>query len=517
MTTTTRTRSRSRDTRQRGRQGGTRRSGTARRPEAAPRVAKPSRRYGLDTAIKELTPAERAEKGRKLRERVPRSSHAEFSPGAQRPDPVALLMAQSAGRMPDLVPIRYGRMLASPFSYFRGAALPMAHDLSGTPVTGLSVQACGDAHLGNFGLFGSAERRLVFDINDFDETLPGPWEWDVKRLAASLEIAARDSGIGKRGRIAMVRAAAARYRIAMRAFAGQSNLEVFYASADVDEVQRRLRGRLTAQQRAQLAKGVDRARTRDSMQALDKLTRIVDGKPRIVADPPLVVPLSSLLPTDVDASGIEKLLVAAVDSYKRTLSADRRYLLDQYRSELADVARKVVGVGSVGTRCWIMLMLGRDESDPLFLQIKEAGPSVLSAFAGQSRFGNQGQRVVEGQRLMQAASDAFLGWHRMNPAPDGVRRDFYIRQLRDWKLSLDTAAMAPRGLSDYGEVCGWTLARAHARSGDRIAIAAYLGTSDTFDRAIAEFAASYADQNERDFAALGEAAASGRVLAQRGV
>ena len=509
--TTTRTRSRSpelpsqRETRK------------AQAPAGAAHASARVDRYRLDTSIKRRTPAERAEAGRQLRTTVPRSSHAEFEPSADRPDPLDLLAEQSAGRLPDLVPIRYGRMLASPFSYFRGAALPMARDLSATPVTGLGVQACGDAHLGNFGLFGSAERRLVFDINDFDETLPGPWEWDVKRLAASLEIAARDSGIGKRGRIAMVRAAAARYRIAMRTFAGQSNLDVFYASADVDEVQRRLRGRLTAQQRAQLAKGVDRARTRDSMHALDKLTRIVDGKPRIVADPPLVVPLSSLLPTDVDASGIEKLLVAAVDSYKRTLSADRRYLLDQYRSELADVARKVVGVGSVGTRCWIMLMLGRDESDPLFLQIKEAGPSVLSAFAGQSRFGNQGQRVVEGQRLMQAASDAFLGWHRMNPAPDGVRRDFYIRQLRDWKLSLDTAAMAPRGLSDYGEVCGWTLARAHARSGDRIAIAAYLGTSDTFDRAIAEFAASYADQNERDFAALGEAAASGRVLAQRGV
>jgi uncharacterized protein (DUF2252 family) len=479
-------------------------------------AARQPRRYQLDTAIKRLTPAERADKGRQLRTLVPRSSHAEFDP-AGRPDPVDLLASQSVTRLPDLVPIRYGRMLASPFAYFRGAALPMANDLSETPATGIAVQACGDAHLANFGLFGSAERRLVFDINDFDETLPGPWEWDVKRLAASLEIAARDGGIGKRERTAIVRAAAARYRIAMHDFAGQSNLEVFYASADVDTIRRRLQGRLTARQQARLAKGVTKARTRDSLQALGKLTRIVDGRPQIVADPPLVIPISSLLPADVDASGIEKLLVGAVDSYKRTLSGDRKYLLDQYRYELADIARKVVGVGSVGTRCWIMLMLGRDESDPLFLQMKEAGPSVLSEFAGRSRFENQGQRVVDGQRLMQAASDAFLGWHRMNPAPDGVVRDFYIRQLRDWKLSIETQAMQPSGLSDYGEVCGWTLARAHARSGDRIAIAAYLGTSDTFDRAIAEFAASYADQNERDFAALGEAATSGRVLAQRGV
>src|SRR5579859_1368387 len=478
---------------------------------------KPEHRYQLDTAIKELTPAMRAERGRQIRSEVPRSSHANFDASTRTRAPIDLLIGQSESRVPDLVPIRYGRILASPFAYFRGAALPMAADLATTPVTGISVQACGDAHVGNFGMFGTAERRLVFDINDFDETLPGPWEWDVKRLAASLEIAARDNGFKPRQRTAMVRAAVRRYRLTMAMFAGQPNLAVFYATADVGEVQRRLRSRLTAGQRARLAKGVARARTRDSMQALGKLTRVVDGRPQIVADPPLVIPLSSLLPADVDASGIEKLLVGAVDGYKRTLLADRRYLLDQYSYEVADIARKVVGVGSVGTRCWIMLMLGRDESDPLFLQMKEAGPSVLSDFCGRSKFENQGQRVVEGQRLMQAASDAFLGWHRLNPAPDGVVRDFYIRQLRDWKLSLETQAMTPRGLSGYGEVCGWTLARAHARSGDRIAIAAYLGTSDTFDRAIAEFAASYADQNERDFAALGEAAASGRVLAQRGV
>ena len=475
------------------------------------------RRYHLDSSFKKLTPADRAERGRQIRADVPRSSHADFAPAPGRPDPVALLQSQSVTRLPDLVPIRYGRMLASPFSYFRGAALPMAQDLSGTPVTGLSVQACGDAHLGNFGLFGTAERRLVFDINDFDETQPGPWEWDVKRLAASLEISARENGIGKRGRTAIVRAAAARYRLAMREFAGQTNLQVFYARADLDDMRDRFAGRLSTVQRSRLEKGVEKARTRDSMQALDKLCRVVDGRPQIVADPPIVIPLSSLLPSDADRSGVEKVIMRSVDAYKQTLAEDRRYLLDEYRSDVADIARKVVGVGSVGTRCWIMLMLGRDSADPLFLQMKEAGPSVLSAYAGPSRYEKEGQRVVEGQRLMQAASDVFLGFHRMNPAPDGVVRDFYIRQLRDWKLSLDTQAMKPSGLSYYGEICGWTLARAHARSGDRIAIAGYLGTSDSFDRAIAEFAAVYADQNERDYAALNEAAISGRVLAQRGV
>jgi hypothetical protein len=474
-------------------------------------------RYQLDTSLRLLTPAQRAAKGRDARSEVPRSSHADFEPAADRPDPVDMLAAQSVGRVPDLIPIRYGRMLLSPFSYFRGAALPMAYDLASTPASGMAVQACGDAHLGNFGLFGSAERRLVFDINDFDETLPGPWEWDVKRLTASIEIAARENGIGKKQRNGIVQAAVRRYRQAMIEFAGMSNLEVFYARAEVEEFQRRFRDRLTARQRARLSKGIVKAQSRDSMQALDKMCRIVNGRPQIVADPPLIVPLSSLLPADMDSSGLESELLKLIDGYKRTLTADRRYLLDQYQTQIADIARKVVGVGSVGTRCWIMLMLGRDESDPLFLQMKEAGPSVLSQFAGQSKFTNQGQRVVEGQRLMQAASDVFLGWQRLSPAPDGATRDFYVRQLRDWKFSLETQTMPPNGLSDYGEVCGWTLARAHARSGDRIAIAAYLGRSDAFDKAIAEFAAHYADLNERDYAALDDAAKSGRVLAQRGV
>jgi uncharacterized protein (DUF2252 family) len=475
------------------------------------------RRYQLDEHVRRLSSAERAEKGRNLRAEVPRSSHAEFDPAAARRDPLGMLMKQSADRMPDLVPIRYGRMLASPFAYFRGAALPMACDLSATPVTGLAVQACGDAHIGNFGLFGSAERRLVFDINDFDETLPGPWEWDVKRLAASLEIAARDNGIAKRQRNAIVRAAVGRYRIAMGRFAGEPNLNVWYASADMAELTARLSERLSQRQRQNVAKGIAKAKTRDSLQAFTKLCAVVDGKPRIVADPPLVIPLSSLLPGDVDKTGIEAELVRMLDEYRRTLQHDRRYLLDQYQYEFADIARKVVGVGSVGTRCWIMLVFGRDEYDPLFLQFKEAGPSVLSAFVGPSKFDNQGERVVEGQRLMQAASDIFLGWLRQTFSLDGMNRDFYVRQLRDWKFALDPRAMQSGGLSDYGEVCGWTLARAHARSGDRIAIAAYLGSSDTFDRAVAAFAASYADQNESDYAALEDAARSGRILAQRGL
>ena len=485
-------------------------------PQARARPERPVHRYQLDIEIKDLTPAERAERGRQLRADVPRSRHAEIDLAAGR-DPVKALVGQSASREADLVPIRYGRMLASPFSYFRGAALPMAQDLAGTPVTGIAVQACGDAHVGNFGLFGSSERRLVFDINDFDETLPGPWEWDVKRLAASLEISARENGIKAKQRSAIVRAAVRRYRITMEMFAGQSNLAVWYASADIDELRQRFSQRLTARQRANVEKGISKARTKDSMQALDKLCRVVSGRPQIVADPPLVVPLSSLLPSDMDKSGVEAQLIGLAEGYRRTLTGDRKYLLGQYQFEQSDVARKVVGVGSVGTRCWIMLMLGKDSEDPLFLQVKEAGSSVLSGFAGASKYGNSGQRVVEGQRLMQATSDIFLGWLRANPAPDGVVRDFYVRQLRDWKFSFDTQAMVPGGLSDYGEVCGWTLARAHARSGDRIAIAAYLGRSDTFDKAVAEFASAYADQNELDFAALDEAAKSGRILAQRGI
>jgi uncharacterized protein (DUF2252 family) len=426
-----------------------------------------------------------------------------------------LLAEQEAARVPELVPIRHGRMMVSPFTYFRGAALPMARDLATTPVSGLSVQACGDAHLSNFGIFGSAERRLVFDVNDFDETLPGPWEWDVKRLAASMEVAARDNGFAGKDRREIVMATVAGYRRAMRAFAGMSNLDVWYANADMDRLRSQLQSRLKARQRKTVDKGLAKARTRDSMQEVAKLTRIEDGRPRIVADPPVLTPIADLLPESGQAAGLAAELAALLAKYRRTLDSDRRSLLDQY--ELIDVARKVVGVGSVGTRCWIVLMLGRDQSDPLFLQVKEAEKSVLATFAGASRYTNQGQRVVAGQRLMQAASDIFLGWQRTEAGLDGRPRDFYVRQLRDWKFSIDIGTMVPSGMLMYGELCGWTLARAHARSGDRIAIAAYLGGSDVFDQAITEFARSYADQNERDYRSLLDAVSSGRLAAERDV
>jgi uncharacterized protein (DUF2252 family) len=470
-----------------------------------------SRRFALDSAAGRLTPAERAERGKAARSAVPRDSHAGYDPAADRPDPVGLLERQAATRVPDLVPVRYGRMLASPFSYFRGAALSMAADLAATPVSGLAVQACGDAHLSNFGVYASPERALVFDLNDFDETLPGPWEWDVKRLAASLEVAGRGNGYRSGPRRKVVTATVGRYREAMRAFAGQGNLAVWYARADIDTLREQFRSQLAAREQRQADSAVAKARTRDSLQALAQLTRQVDGRPRIVADPPLVVPLSDLVADSADQATLETELRTLIGDYRRTLETDRRYLLEQL--EFADMARKVVGVGSVGTRCWIVLMLGRDASDPLFLQVKEAERSVLEDFAGASEYANHGERVVAGQRLMQAASDIFLGWQRTGVDPDGRPHDFYVRQLRDEKFSADIEAMTAAGMRAYGELCGWTLARAHARSGDRIAIAAYLGRSAVFDQAIAEFAAAYADQNERDHQALAAAVASGRVTA----
>ena len=417
--------------------------------------------------------------------------------------------------MPELVPVRWGRMSVSPFTYFRGAALPMASDLATTPVSGLAVQACGDAHLSNFGIFGSAERRLVFDVNDFDETLPGPWEWDVKRLAASLEVAARGNGFSGRQRREIILAAVGSYRQSMRGFAGMANLDVWYAHADMDQLRAQFQSQLKARQRKVVDEGLARARTRDSMQAVGKLTRIVDGRPRIISDPPLLVPIDELMPEQTDRATIAGQLSQLIAGYRRTLETDRRYLLEQF--EFCDMARKVVGVGSVGTRCWIVLMLGRDDADPLLLQVKEAEPSVLSRYVGASKYANQGQRVVAGQRLMQAASDIFLGWQRNEAGLDGQPRDFYVRQLRDWKFSIDIETMVPSGLRMYGALCGWTLARAHARSGDRIAIAAYLGGSDVFDRALTQFAAAYADQNERDHQSLLDAIAAGRITAERDV
>jgi uncharacterized protein (DUF2252 family) len=479
----------------------------------AVRPGRPTQRYQLDTELGHLTPAERAVRGKAARAEVPLESHAAFDPPPDRPDPVALLEEQAKTRVPELVPVRYGRMMVSPFTYYRGAALPMASDLSTTPVSGLAVQACGDAHLSNFGIFGSAERRLVFDVNDFDETLPGPWEWDVKRLAASMEVAARDNGFPGKKRRQIVADTAKSYRESMRLFAGMSDLDVWYARADVDELRAQFEDQLKARQRKAVNKGLTKARTHDSMQEVGKLTEMVNGQPKIISDPPLLVPIDELIPAVTDRKSLEALITDLIAKYRRTLETDRRYLLDQF--EFADLARKVVGVGSVGTLCWIVLMLGRDTNDPLFLQVKEAEPSVLSRFVGTSRYGNQGQRVVAGQRLMQATSDIFLGWQRNEVGLDGKPHDFYVRQLRDWKFSLEIEDMIPRGMRMYGRLCGWTLARAHARSGDRIAIAAYLGASDTFDQAITEFSAAYADQNEKDRDALVAAADSGRIAAER--
>ena len=469
-------------------------------------------RYQLDSGLGHLTVAERAARGKAARAEVPRESHAMLDLPDDRPDPVSLLQEQSAERVPELVPVRYGRMIATPFTYFRGAALPMASDLSCTPVTGLPVQACGDAHLSNFGIFGSPERRLVFDVNDFDETLPGPWEWDVKRLAASLEVAARGNNYSGKQRRAIITATVRQYREALREFAGMSDLDVWYASVDMDEVRRRFKGRLTSRQHKLVGKELTKARTRDSTQATDKLTHLVDGQPRIISEPPLIVPIDELTASRrADRKFVESQISDLIGKYRRTLETDRRYLLEQF--EYADLAHKVVGVGSVGTRCWIVLMLGRNTKDPLFLQVKEASESVLCRYVGHSKYANQGQRVVAGQRLMQASSDIFLGWQRAEAGLDGQTRDFYVRQLRDWKMSLDIDALIPSGMQMYGQLCGWTLARAHARSGDRIAIASYLGGADAFDKAITQFAAAYADQNERDYDALVGAVAAGRITA----
>lgn len=461
------------------------------------------------TEAPHLTPGERAERGKAARKRAPRSSHAEFDPGGDRADPVAVVDEQSRSRVPELVPIRYGRMTESPFRFYRGAAAVMAGDLAATPVSGLRAQLCGDAHLMNFRLLGSPERRLVFDINDFDETLPGPWEWDVKRLAASLVIAGRENGFSAKERSVIVRAAVRSYRERMRTFAGMGNLDVWYTRADMAELQPLADRRLGAKGRERLSRSMTKARGRDSLQAFEKLTRPRDGERRFTPDPPLVVPVDDLL-RGARRDTLVRELHKLVDRYGRSLSTERRQLLRQYR--VVDIARKVVGVGSVGTRCWILLLLGKDDTDPLILQAKEADRSVLAPHAGASAYDNQGQRVVAGQRLMQAVGDVFLGWDRVR-GPDGRRRDFYVRQLHDMKGILAPQDMVPGGMRVFAELCGATLARAHARSGDRIAIAAYLGGGPVFDNALADFAESYADRNERDHAALVAAVKSGRLTA----
>ncbi|MFJ7962048.1 DUF2252 domain-containing protein [Streptomyces sp. NPDC096324] len=456
------------------------------------------------------TPAERAALGKAARSAVPRSSHADFAPSPKRPDPVDIVEAQSATRVPELVPIRYGRMTESPFRFYRGAAAIMAADLAGTPRSGIRAQLCGDAHMLNFRLLASPERRMMFDINDFDETLPGPWEWDVKRLSASFVIAGRANGYSAKERAGIVRTTVRSYREWMRRFAGLGNLPVWYTHFDEDWVRTHIAGELGSWARDRWKKTTDKARSRDSLQAFNKLTHVVDGNTLIAADPPLVVPLHDLLP-DLERGALEKQLRRLIGSYGRSLNSDRRFLLEHFR--FADAARKVVGVGSVGTRCWIILMLGRDDSDPLLLQAKEADESVLAPYAGASEYRTQGERVVAGQRLMQATSDIFLGWERAEGI-DGRRRDFYVRQLRDWKGIAEPELMVPAGMRAFGELCGATLARAHARSGDRIAIASYLGGGDVFDRALVPFAEAYADQNEKDHRALVDAVRSGRVKAE---
>jgi uncharacterized protein (DUF2252 family) len=463
--------------------------------------------------VPHLSVAERVARGKAARAEVPRSDHAVFEPLPTRVDPIDLLERQAATRVRDLVPIRYGRMLVSPFTFYRGAAMIMAHDLGPTPRSGLTVQCCGDAHLSNFGVFASPERQLVFDVNDFDETLPGPWEWDVKRLAVSMLIAARDNGYAAKDEERIVLDTVGRYRTAMAGFAGMSDLDVWYSRLEIESFIQELAPQFKQKMVQRTEKVLAKARTKDSMAAFSKLTESVNGEVRIVDQSPLIVPIKQLAPGH-DREAMFEALHQLLRGYRQTLEFDRRVLLEGFR--LVDFARKVVGVGSVGTRAWIALLLGRD-ADPLFLQMKEAEASVMEEVLGPGHFSNHGERVVTGQRLMQATSDIFLGWLHVKSGLDEKPRDFYGRQLKDWKGSAEIEQMVPRAMATYGTLCGWTLARAHARSGDRIAIASYLGNGDGFDRAILEFSKAYAEQNERDYQALVNAVNSGRIAAQTGL
>jgi uncharacterized protein (DUF2252 family) len=473
---------------------------------------------------------ERMAKGREAARLTPPSIHSGWKPAADRPDPVVLLEAQNLTREPDLVPVRHGRMMVSPFTFYRGAAKIMAADLADTPVAGLDAQLCGDAHLSNFGLFASPERILMFDLNDFDETLPGPFEWDVKRMAASFTIAARNNGFSKADTRASTLASVTAYREAMVSFAQMGTMDIWYAHMDEDELMKGVRGaaagmtkgkkgkkgaadkKLAKQGEKRAEKTREKAHTRDSLSALSKLAEIVDGKYRIVSQPPVVVPERDLLATfglspDEADHAIREQFVA----YRATLQDDRRHLLERF--EIVDAARKVVGVGSVGTRAFIVLLEGRDAHDPLFLQIKEATASVLEEHLGKSKYRQHGERVVQGQRMMQSASDIYLGWTKGLD----VRRHYYWRQLRDMKGSIEVETLLPVGLSFYGSTCGWTLARAHARSGDPVALAEYLGASDAFDQSITDFSLAYADQNEQDYQEFVNAVKSGRLQALEGV
>jgi uncharacterized protein (DUF2252 family) len=461
-------------------------------------------------AVEHFTVGERAARGKAARAEVPRSSHAEWEAPHVRVDPIALLEEQGTSRVQELVPIRYGRMLVSPFTFYRGAAYIMASDLAGMPRTGLHVQLCGDAHLSNFGGYAAPDRRLVFDTNDFDETLPGPFEWDLKRLVASFAVAGRSRGFDAETRQGINLAVTQSYREAMAEFAAMGTMDVWYARVDLEDNQRAWAKQVSKKAVKRYQRNIAKARTKDSLAAFAKLTEVVDGEPQFISNPPLIVPLDELASGEDVMEGARQVL----RSYRRTLQTDRRRLLERFR--FVDAARKVVGVGSVGTRAWIILFVGRDNQDPLILQMKEAQASVLEPFLGKSHFSNHGQRVVEGQRLMQAASDMMLGWIRTSGI-DGVERDFYIRQLWDSKASALVDAMEPASMLLYAKVCGQTSARAHARSGDAVAISSYLGTSGAFDQALAVFAEAYADQNERDYAALKEAAESGRIPVQTGV
>ena len=502
--------------------GGGRARGTSKKKTAAPApVFTPrAKRSVLPSAeqMRRHTREERMLIGRAARQRTPREVHGDWTPAADRPDPIALLEDQATTRVAELVPIRHGRMAASPFAFYRGGALIMGADLASTPDSGIVAQLCGDAHLSNFGLFASPERHMLFDINDFDETLPGPWEWDVKRLAASLEVAARELGAAARDRREIVLAAVREYRRTMQLASEMGVLEAWYSHLTADEVmamvdQEVVAGRLTRKEGVRAHKVVEKARTRVHRRSFERLVHVVDGQLRIAPDPPLIVPFDDLLGPDARRDETEDWAQLLIEAYRATLS-DARHPLEEFR--YVDSARKVVGVGSVGTRCYIDLFIGRDMGNPLFLQTKEAPPSVLERFLGASEFSNSGRRVVAGQRLMQAASDIFLGWLRYKDQ-DGETRDYYVRQLHDWKGAVEVENLRLGGATLYARLCGSTLARAHARACDRVAVASYLGKGDAFDVAVADFARAYADQNERDYEAFTKAIASGRLEAQTGL
>ena len=462
--------------------------------------------------IQHPTRDQRAARGRVARATVPRSRHAELNLAPTR-DPLGLVEEQVRDRIPELVPVRYGRMIDSPFSFYRGAAVIMAADLSRTPNSGIQAQLCGDMHMANFGMFATPERNHVLDVTDFDETLPGPWEWDLKRLATSFEIAGRADGFTPASRHAILHELVRSYRTAMIDFAAQGNLDVWYARLDIDTAMAEYQKRLPRQELKRKRKAVRKALTRDSEHAFERLTRVAGTELRIASSPPLVVPMDELY-GPVQRKRFEAAVRGMFRWYRASLPGNRRALLEQYR--VVDIARKAVGVGSVGTRCWIVLLIGVDKKDPLFLQIKQAEASVLEPYLGRSRYQNHGQRVWAGQRMMQTSSDIFLGWGRA-PGIDGGSRDYYFRQLRDWKGSFVIENMSPGAMTAYADICGWSLARAHARSGDRVAIAAYLGKGEVFDEAIAQFARAYADVNERDYEALVRAVRVGRIKARTGI